>query len=84
VIVEKEGLRGSQLNFVAAFRNWELQNPEDASNFRQELSEEAVAEFAKGTQRGTGQIRGKSEKWFAARMPGTVRYVAAANRSGMK
>jgi hypothetical protein len=30
-------LRGSQLNFVdafAAFRDWELQNPDDASNFR--------------------------------------------------
>jgi hypothetical protein len=43
-------LRGSQLNFVdafAAFRDWELQNPDDASNFMQELSEEAVTEFAK-------------------------------------
>ena len=43
-------LRGSQLNFVdafAAFRDWELQHPDEASNFRQELSEEAVAEFAK-------------------------------------
>ena len=43
-------LRGSQSNFVdafAAFRDWELQNPDEASSFLQELSEEAVAEFAK-------------------------------------
>ena len=43
-------LRGSQLNFIdafAAFRDWELQHPDEASNFIQELSEEAVAEFAK-------------------------------------
>jgi hypothetical protein len=43
-------LRGSQLNFIdafAAFRDWELQHPDEASNFMQELSEEAVAEFAK-------------------------------------
>jgi len=43
-------LRGSQMNFVdafAAFRDWELQHPDEASNFIQELSEEAVSEFAK-------------------------------------
>jgi type IV secretory pathway VirB4 component len=43
-------LRRSQLNFVdafAAFRDWERQNPDEASNFLEELSEEAVAEFAK-------------------------------------
>ncbi len=43
-------LRGSQLNFVdafAAFRDWERQNPDEASKFLEELSEEAVAEFAK-------------------------------------
>jgi hypothetical protein len=42
------------LNFVdafAAFRDWELQHPDEASNFRQELSEEAVAEFAKNPAR---------------------------------
>jgi hypothetical protein len=43
-------LPGSQLNFVdafAAFRDWERQNPEAASNFIQELPEAAVVEFAK-------------------------------------
>ena len=42
--------RGSQPSFVdafAAFRDWELQDPEEASAFTQELSEEAVAEFTK-------------------------------------
>ncbi|MBV9129461.1 MAG: hypothetical protein JO298_03620 [Verrucomicrobia bacterium] len=43
-------LRGSQLNFVdafAAFRDWESQDPDEVSAFTQELSEEAVVEFAK-------------------------------------
>jgi len=43
-------LRGSQCNFVdafAAFRDWEVQNPDEASEFTQCLEEEAVAEFAK-------------------------------------
>src|ERR1700761_4043151 len=43
-------LPGSQLNFVdafAAFRDWELENPEAASNFVQELPEEAGVEVAK-------------------------------------
>jgi type IV secretion system protein TrbE len=41
---------GSQLNFVdafAAFRDWEVQNPEEASRILEELSEAAVAELAK-------------------------------------
>ena len=45
-------LRGAHLNFVdafAVFRDWELQNPDEASNFIQELSEEAVSEFAKNS-----------------------------------
>ncbi len=43
-------LRGSPLNFVeafAAFRDWQLQNPDQVSDFMNELSEEAVAEFVK-------------------------------------
>jgi type IV secretion system protein TrbE len=45
-------LRGAHLNFVDAFtlfRDWELQNPDEASHFIQELSEEAVGEFAKNS-----------------------------------
>ena len=43
-------IRGSQSNFIdafAAFRDWELQNPEEAAHFIEELPEEAVAEFAR-------------------------------------
>jgi hypothetical protein len=43
-------LRGSQFNFVdafAAFRDWEVQNPEEAAKFAQGLDEEGVAEFTK-------------------------------------
>jgi type IV secretion system protein TrbE len=43
-------LRGAQSNFVdafAAFRDWERQSPDEAADFIQELSEEAVADFAK-------------------------------------
>ena len=46
----KVRLRGSQFNFVdafAAFRDWEIQNPDEASEFTQGLEEEAVTEFAK-------------------------------------
>jgi hypothetical protein len=44
------GVRGSSANFVeafAAFRDWELQNPDEAAKFIRESPEEAVAEFAK-------------------------------------
>jgi hypothetical protein len=44
------GLRGSSANFVeafAAFRDWELQNPDEAAKFIRDSPEEAVAEFAK-------------------------------------
>ena len=40
----------AQFNFVdafAAFRDWKIQNPEEASEFTQSLEEEAVTEFAK-------------------------------------
>jgi type IV secretion system protein TrbE len=43
-------LRGSQFNFVdafAAFRDWEVQNPDEASEFTAGLPEEAVMEFTK-------------------------------------
>jgi hypothetical protein len=43
-------LPGAQSNFVdafAAFRDWERQSPDVASDFIQDLSEEAVADFAK-------------------------------------
>jgi hypothetical protein len=43
-------LRGSQFNFIdafAAFRDWETENPDEASEFIQDLEEEAVTEFAK-------------------------------------
>ncbi len=43
-------LHGSQFNFVdafAAFRDWEIQNPDEASEFTQGLEKEAVTEFAK-------------------------------------
>jgi hypothetical protein len=46
----KVRLRGSQFNFVdafAAFRDWEIQNPDEASEFTKGLEEEAVSEFAK-------------------------------------
>jgi Histidine kinase-, DNA gyrase B-, and HSP90-like ATPase/TraG P-loop domain len=35
------------LDGFAAFRDWEIQNPDEAANFLQELSEEAVVQFAK-------------------------------------
>jgi hypothetical protein len=44
------GLRGPSANFVeafAAFRDWELQNPDEAAKFIRDSPEEAVAEFAK-------------------------------------
>jgi hypothetical protein len=43
-------IKGIAIEFRRRLRcpcDWELQNPDEASNFRQELSEEAVAEFAK-------------------------------------
>jgi type IV secretion system protein TrbE len=43
-------LRGSQSNFTdafAAFRDWELENPEEAAHFIEDSPEEAVAEFAR-------------------------------------
>jgi len=43
-------LRGSQFNFIdafAAFRDWEAENPDEASEFIQDLEEEEVTEFAK-------------------------------------
>jgi hypothetical protein len=46
----KQKMKGAQPNFLegfAAFRDWEIQYPDEATNFLQELSEEAVVEFAK-------------------------------------
>ena len=43
-------MRGSQYNFVdafAAFRDWEVQNPDEASELSQGIEEEMVVEFAK-------------------------------------
>jgi type IV secretion system protein TrbE len=43
-------LRGSQSNFIdafAAFRDWEVENPDEASEFIQSLEVDQVAEFAK-------------------------------------
>jgi hypothetical protein len=46
----KVRMRASHSNFVdafAAFRDWEMQNPDEAANFVRELPENAVVEFAK-------------------------------------
>jgi hypothetical protein len=46
----KVRMRASHSNFVdafAAFRDWEMQNPDEAANFAHELPENAVVEFAK-------------------------------------
>jgi hypothetical protein len=46
----KVRMRASHSNFVdafAAFRDWEMQNPDEAANFVHELPENAVVEFAK-------------------------------------
>ena len=43
-------LHGSQFNFIdafAAFRDWEVENPDEASEFVQGLEEDEVTEFAK-------------------------------------
>ena len=51
----KRQLRGSQFNFVdafAAFRDWEAENPDEASEFTQSLEEEEVTEFAKNPATG--------------------------------
>ena len=46
----KVRMRSSHSNFVdafAAFRDWEMQNPDEAVSFVQELTEEMVVDFAK-------------------------------------
>ena len=61
-------LRGSELNFVAAFRDFELQNPHQASSFLQELSAGAVAEFAKNL----GTVNSVRDLAFAYFRPGAI------------